>query len=234
MMKKRNEAWNTFDHFLNRIYNMGYHKLGVLLILGLFSIGARCASQQVITAAQIIENRDSSKTFIAPRVISIRDGQAFHLGIKRGAPGTCHLFGMDDYLSDYVVWSRDLMETVKVDSDGSRSDETMGFYIQSITCVTGKAHNPKITANKISKNADGSVTVSTPMVHYGPKKFPIHSGHAGACHSLGYSTSVTSSIIWSEELAEGAYLSQDGKIYDKVVGTYATVFKCSNNPEINQ
>lgn len=182
------------------------------------------AARPVIHADETLENLDSSKTFIRPRIL----GEAGPLGIGQGIPGACRLFGMEGYLKDYVVWSGDLKDVVSVSNDGHVGDVRSGKYVESMTCISGQHYMPKITVESKTKNPDGSVTMRLPRIHNGPRYFPILSGHAGACRLLGYDDTVKYSLEWSEQPTAGVSLAMDGQIYEKASGTYLIALGCRN------
>ena len=185
------------------------------------------AGKPVIGAEQIVENLDSSKTFIHPRILD----EAERLGIRQGVPGACRLFGMEGYLKGYVVWSADLRNGVRVGDDGTLGDVEIAPYIESMTCTSEKAHRPRITVKSIDENADGSVTVSLPQIHHGPEQFRVLSGHTGVCQLLGYEEAAEHSREWSTETIAGVSLAADGQVYEKASGTYLTVLGCRHRPQ---
>lgn len=196
----------------------------VLLIWSTLSCVA--AAKPVIHADEILDNPDSSKTFIHPRIL----GESGPLGIGQGIPGACRLFGMEGYLKDYVVWSSDIKDVVPVSNDGHLGEVRIGSYVEAMTCTSGQDYLPKITAESRSQNADGSVTIRFPQIHHGPRSFPILSGHAGACRLLGYGHKIEYSLEWSAQRAAGVSLALDGQIYEKALGTYLIALGCRNKP----
>lgn len=199
---------------------------GLALFLGDVSGGTSFA-QSLIDADQVIENLDSSRTFIRPFIV-VESGR---LGIRQGVPGACRLFGMNDFLRGHVVWSTDRMEGAKISDKGVVSDTQPGFYIESITCISEEPYVPMITAEAIHENDDGSVTVKMPQIHSGAEHYRIISGFAtGACRLLGYNTAVKYSLEWSTQKAAGVSLGYDGQIYDKASGTFLTGLNCKNRP----
>jgi hypothetical protein len=180
----------------------------------------------MVHAERILDNLDSTRTFIHPRIL----GEAGYLGIGQGIPGACRLFGMEGYLKDYVVWSHDLKDGVPVSEDGQVGEVRVGSYVEEMTCTSGQPYFPKITVESMSKNSDGSVTIRLPQIHNGPSHFPILSGHAGACRLLGYSQKVEYSREWSSQRTPGVSLALDGKIYEKASGTHLTALGCKNEP----
>ena len=196
--------------------------LGVALVCMDSSAGRR-----VIGAEEIVDNSDSSKTYIYPRIL----GEAERFGIRQGIPGACRLFGMEGYLKDYVVWSSDLKKGVPVADDGTLGDVETAHYVESMTCTSSKVHWPKITLKSISENADGSVTVRLPRIHYGPENFLVLSGHVGVCRLLGYDETVGHSREWSTQATAGVSLAADGQIYEKSRGTYLTALGCRSGSQ---
>ncbi|MBJ20129.1 MAG: hypothetical protein GY910_26285 [bacterium] len=179
-----------------------------------------------IRADQIVDNLDSTRTFVRPRI----QGEAGHLRIGQGIPGACRLFGMEGYLKEYVKWSLDLGEAVPVSEDGQVGEARLGRYIEAITCTPKRSHVPRITVESKSEASDGSVTVTGPRVHHGPEHFPILSGHAGACQLLGYAQKVEYSLEWSSGPAHGVSLTLSGRIYERASGTYLTALGCKQKP----
>ena len=171
---------------------------------------------------QVVENLDSSKTIVRPRVLG--DGE--RLGIRGGIPGACLLFGMHGYLKDYVVWSSDLKNSVHIGKNGEIGEVRNEHYLESITCTPKPVHRPKITVQAIEENSDGSVTVRFPQIHDGPSHFPVLSGHAGVCRMLGYDEVVEYSRVWSAGSASGVSMAFDGQIYEKASGTHLTALGC--------
>ncbi len=180
-----------------------------------------------VDADRIEENLDSSKTITRPEVL----GGVERLGIRQGIPGACHLFGMDGYLKEYMVWSADLKLAVQVHDDGTVADAESAHYVVSMTCTPTRGHMPEITVTSRKENPDGSVTMTLPQVHHGPRRFLILSGHTGACRLLGYAAAVESSREWSEHAVDGVSLAMDGKIYEKASGTFLTALACTNEPQ---
>lgn len=195
----------------------------IAILVGVTLVCA-AASRPVIQADEILDNPDASKTFIHPRIL----GESEPVGIGQGIPGACRLFGMEGYLKDYVVWSSDLRDAVPVSDDGHLGEVRYGSYVEEMTCTSGKAYLPKITAESRIKNSDGSVTIRLPQIHHGPRRFPILSGHAGACRLLGYGEKVEYSLEWSAQRAVGVSLALDGQIYEKARGTYLIALGCRN------
>ncbi len=205
---------------------MNILRAGFIGLLLLIPVAVVAAGKGVIRAAQIVENPDTSRTFVHP-LVSLSAGREVHqYGIRRGVPGACRLVGMHDFLSDYVQWSRELAETVAIDPDGSVRDILTGYYIESMTCIPDPAPLPVITAKSLQRNSDGSVTVEMPVLHHGPNNFPIHSGHVGACRLLGFSKAVKYSLKWSEQRVNSVSLAADGNIYSKATGVYLTAMDC--------
>ncbi|MFV1981088.1 MAG: hypothetical protein ACC655_08045 [Rhodothermia bacterium] len=202
---------------------------GLALCLG-DVFAATSFDQGLIDADRVIENLDSSKTFIRPVVI----GESGRLGVRQGAPGACRLFGMDDFLRGQVIWSTARRDGASISDQGVVSDIKPGFYIESITCIAAEPYIPKITVDAIHENADGSVTVDMPEIHSGAEHYRIVSGFAaGACRLLGYNTAIQYSLVWSTQKAAGVSLAYDGQIYSKASGTYLTGLSCKNKPTKN-
>lgn len=184
-----------------------------------------------ISADRVITNPDSSVTFVHPWVPGRADHSGERLAIRRGVPGACGLFGLDDFLRGHVVWSKQIEPGVSIDKDGTLGEIEPAYYIASMTCITGQDYVPKITAEAINQNADGSVTVIMPLIHTGTKNYPIVSGFsAGACRLLGYNSAIQYSQEWSEQQVAGVSLGFDGQIYEKASGTYLTALRCKNKP----
>jgi hypothetical protein len=182
-----------------------------------------------ISADQIINNPDSSVTFIHPWVPGSARRSGEHLEIRRGIPGACHLFGMDDFLRGQVVWSKVMAPGVSVGNDGTIGAIESAYYVESMTCILGGDYVPKITAASIKPNGDGSISISKPLIHSGVKKYPIVSGFSsGACRLLGYVSAIMYSQKWSKQQAMGVSLDYEGQIYDKVSGTYLLSLKCKD------
>ena len=114
---------------------------GACLIGWLLACG-QAAAAEAIEADQIIDNPDASKTFVRPRVWT----GGSYLRIRRGVPGSCRLFGMEGFLSDYVVWSSSLLDAVEVRDDGGVGEKMRGQYIKAMTCTSGGTYVPKVTA----------------------------------------------------------------------------------------
>jgi hypothetical protein len=194
--------------------------MGLILLCGDAS-----ASKPVIDADRIVDNLDSSRTFFHPRILD----EEKRLGIRQGIPGACRLFGMEGYLRDYVVWSADLMNAVRVSGDG-----TVGAvveparYVEAMTCTSERAYQPKLTVKSIRENPDGSVTIELPEIHNGPRHFPVLSGHTGICRMLGYNDAVEYSREWSTRTTRGVSVAPDGQIYEKASGTHLTALACRN------
>jgi hypothetical protein len=186
------------------------------------TLSSAAAFMPVIQADEILENPDSSKTFIRPRIL----GESGSWGIGQGIPGACRLFGMEGYLKDYVVWSGDLKDAVSISNDGHVGEVQIGSYVEAMTCTSVQPYFPKITAESRSQNSDGSVTIRLPQIHHGPRHFPVLSGHAGACRLLGYSQKVEYSLEWSTRRARGVSLALDGQIYERATGTYLIALGC--------
>ncbi len=184
-----------------------------------------------VHATRIVDNPDSSRTFVEPLVSLPWEDDNIHYGIRKGVPGACRLAGMSDFLSDYVAWSKSQARAIAVNHDGTVGDVLTGYYIESMTCIPDPPPLPVITASNIAHGPDGSVTYEMPVLHHGPGRFPIHSGHTGACRLLGYSKPVKYSLKWSEGRASSVSLDADGMIYTKVTGTYLTAMECTNDVE---
>lgn len=177
-----------------------------------------------VEAEQIIDNPDASKTIVRPRVST---GGGYYR-IRRGVPGSCRLFGMVGFLSDYVVRSSDAGESVEILQDGGMGKKMRGQYIEAMTCISAKPYFPKLAAESIDRHPDRSVTVRAPRIHTGPEKLPITSGHVGACRLLGYDATVEYSLQWSKRRAAGVSLALDGQIYSRADGTYVMAMGCRN------
>lgn len=188
---------------------------------------AASAGSPVIRADRVVDNPDSSKTFFRPHIVA----ETGELGIRRGIPGACRLLGMEGYLSAYVVWSNRLESGVAIGDDGTLGEVEHAAYVESMTCTATRAHLPELEARSIDENADGSVMVRFPEIHHGPRRFPVLSGHAGACRLLGYNTPVEDSREWSRGTREGVSLALDGAIYEEGFGTTLTALGCNNAPQ---
>ena len=200
---------------------VGRVMLGLLFGCGAGSLGAGPTAR----ASRIIENPDSTRTFVDP-AISTQDGL---VRIGRGVAGACRLFGMDGLLSGYVVWSSVLAESVEVRDDGSIGETAPGTYVESMTCTSGASYRPKLVASDTRENPDGSVTITAPAVHTGTDRLPVLSGHAGACRLAGYGEAVEDTLAWSATRAAGVSLAADGKIYQRGAGTYMTSLGCRDD-----
>ena len=194
----------------------------LLLLIPVNAVGGDVA----IHAQQIIDNPDSSKTFLHPLVSLSDEDHRHHYGIRGGVPGACRLAGMDDFLRDYVHWSKDPAESVAVDKDGAVSEVSSGYYIESMTCIPKPKPLPVIIAKAVRDGGSGTVTVEMPFLHHGPSRFPIHSGHTGACQLLGYDNAVKYSLKFSEQRVSSVSLDAEGQIYSKATGNYITVMNC--------
>ena len=184
-----------------------------------------------ISADRIIENPDSTVTFIHPWISGENDFSK-QLEILGGVPGACRLFGLDDYLRGHVIWSKELRSGAKVGEDGAIGNAASGHYIESMTCLRGSDYIPSITVEEFTENPDGSITVTMPVIHTGNERHPIVSGFStGACRLLGYNTVIQYSQVWSEEQVRGVSLGYDGQIYEKSSGTYLIGFRCKNRPQ---
>jgi hypothetical protein len=197
--------------------------LGLLFGCGAGSLGAGPTAR----ASRIIENPDSTRTFVDPE-ISTEDGR-FRIG--QGVAGACRLFGMDGLLSGYVVWSAVLAASVEVRDDGSIGEPAPGTYVESMTCTSGASYRPKLVSSDTRRNPDGSVTITTPAVHTGTDRLPVLSGHLGACRLAGYREVVADTLAWSTARAEGISLAADGKIYQRGAGTYMTSLGCRDSDD---
>ena len=200
--------------------------------LGFFSSGSLFAAQGGTYADQIIENIDSSKTFVRPWVMGDAGAGEIKVGIRQGIRSVCRLFEMEDYFKDFVVWSTELRATAKVSPEGGVGVVSMDYPIESITCISNQYYTPKITAATIDKKDDGSIIVTQPWVSNGPSLFPIHSGHLGGCLLLGYKSPVKHSLKWSTTRRLGVSLALDGQIYSKELGTFIAGFGCRNKLDL--
>ncbi len=189
------------------------------------------AERYVINAEQIIENADSSKTFILPWIVGKSGVSDNHLRVRQSIPEVCRLLGMSNYLKDFVIWSDHLVNTAKVNNDGSLSAISMGHYVQSVTCISKGPYLPVITTSSKTKNSDGSITFNDPKVSSGPDNFLIHSGHQGACQLLGLGQTDKKPLEWSTEQSVGVSLAADGQIYLKELGTYLKSFSCEEKDQ---
>ncbi|MAF84785.1 MAG: hypothetical protein QGH93_06550 [Gammaproteobacteria bacterium] len=203
------------------------------LCLALFSTSVRAGEQVVgatsIHAAQIIENADASRTFLQPRLRTGSGNPAEQLRISRGVPGICALFGMDGFLQDHVIRSDEIKDGVELSAEGLVVGIRTGYYIESVTCTAEQPYWPKLLAESIQQNADGSITAYQPIIHSGPESFRIVSGFtAGACRLLGFNAVLKHSLVWSEQRAAGISISLDGRIYAKATDTYLEAISCRN------
>lgn len=184
-----------------------------------------------ISADRVIDNPDSTVTFIHPWLPGTAEYSGERLGIRRGVPGACRLFGLDDFLRGQVVWSKDMGPGVSVGENGALGTIEPGYYIESMTCMTAHDYVPAITVEAIDPHADGSVTVRMPLIHTGMQRYPIVSGFsAGACRLLGYNSAIPYSQEWSEQQVAGVSMGFDGQIYDQASGTYLMAFRCKSKP----
>ncbi len=185
--------------------------------------------QAVIEAEEVVDNPDSSRTFVSPWIVMDPLDRDLRFRIRQGVPGACRLFGMSDYLRGFVVWSKDLRDAVGVNGDGSISDVEVGHYVESMTCISDQPYVPKITVKERKERLDGAVTVTLPLIHSGSATYRVVSGFlAGVCRLLGYNSAVKYSEEWSAATAAGVSLGFDGQIYIEETGTYLTSLECRN------
>ncbi len=212
----------------------GVSILGLCTFFSMLTISAAALAvggKGTLHSSEIIDNPDNSRTFIRPSISLPGVSVQQRFGIRKGVPGACHLGGMDDFLSDYVQWSKDMIKSVAIDRDGVVSGAEMGFYIEAMTCVSSPSPLPTLVAQNVQHHSNGSITVKMPVLYHGPASYPIHSGHEGACRLLGYDKPIKYSLEWSDTRATSVSLDADGRIYTRATGNFLTAMDCEGKAQ---
>jgi hypothetical protein len=184
--------------------------------------------------AQSNRNPDNSVTIKSPRLM--RGSEQLKIA-RVSYVGACKLFGFDNALTSDISYNSSSERSAVLDSNGRYTNLTNEYYtITSLTCYKNSEIKPYASvASNITRNADGSFTISEPRLLRGSAQLKIARISAkGTCKLFGLEDFIDSDFRTSSSAVMSANIDSNGFFSNLTTDYYSiTSISCFNPASYN-